>query len=115
MDKTNETAKADSAIEDAVQRSGPRPRPRLGTELEDRLAPTEAKAAAQYASMENMATKLHALADEIDLDEDDLLPLYTEDDDAVPQAVDFEDSLVQNIEEVRAQLIRELVTKKPTE
>jgi len=89
----------------------------LGTELEDRLAETEARSAAQYASMESKTDELNRIADEIELTVDDMLPIEVDDDDsdAVPQAVDFEDSLVQNIEEVRAQLMRDLVTKKKTE
>jgi len=85
--------------------------------LEDRLAETEARSAAQYASMESKTDELNRIADEIELTVDDMLPIEVDDDDsdAVPQAVDFEDSLVQNIEEVRAQLMRDLVTKKKTE
>ena len=101
-------------IEDAVQRSMPRnTRPRLNTESEAALASTESKAAAQYASMENITQKLHDLADdlEIELSEVDLIP-DDEPRDALPEIVDFEDSLVHNIEEVRAQLIKDLKPDK---
>ena len=112
MDKT----KADDLIANAVYRSGPRHRPRLGTELEDRLAETEARAAAQYASMESKTDELNRIADEIELANDDALQVGApEDATAVPRAVDFEDSLVQNIEEVRAHLIRDLIIKKKAE
>lgn len=120
MVKDKTTDKADDPIEDAVQRSGLRPRPRLGTELEERLASTEVKAAAQYASMENMAARLHNLADEIELTDDDLVPIDEAEASAIPEPVDFEDSLVSNIEEVRAQLNKGLSDQsaahtKPTE
>lgn len=95
----------DDRIAAAVQRSMPRERPRLTTEMEVKLADTEHRAAAQYASMEEMTRRLHETADaidqgEIELSVDDL----EEVDDATPEPIDFEDSLVQNIEIVRAQL-----------
>lgn len=99
-------------IEDAVQRSMPRnTRPRLCTEAEAALASTESKAAAQYASMESITQKLHDLADEIELSDDDLIP-DDEPRDALPEVLEFEDSLVHNIEEVRAQLIKDLKPDK---
>lgn len=92
----------DDRITAAVQRSMPRAeRPRLTTEIEIKLADTEHRSAAQYASMEEMARRLHDVADEIELTDGDLEEI---DDRAIPEAIDFEDSLVQNIEIVRAQL-----------
>jgi hypothetical protein len=103
----DKTTKHDDHIASAVQRSMPREgRPRLGTELEEKLSGVEHRAAAQYASMEDFARRLNSFADGIDSGEIELSSEDIEIVEAVPDETEFEDSMVHNIEDVRAKLLQ---------
>lgn len=55
-----------------VERSRPNPdRPRLSKEIEDKLEPVEARTAACFAGMEELAYRYRQAALEIDLEEDE--------------------------------------------
>ena len=125
-----------------VARSLPsKTRPRLATEAEERLAPLEHAAAAQYASMETFEHHFNKLAEDIEREHQDALDaeartkqayelasltaraaelaqaslvadLHEEDmnadndDSAIPEDGDWEDSLVHNVSDLRAQMVK---------
>ena len=82
-------------VAQTTQRSLPNPkRPRLTTDIEDRLAAVDRRDAAKYASMETLAHQFDVLAKAID-------------SSGVPEEVwDDDDSLVHHIEQTRAKLIK---------
>ena len=85
-------------VASTVQRSMPNPnRPRLSTATEDRFAECDRKSAIQYAKMETQTHLLNRLADEIDADAD-------VSDNAVPDVEIKDDSLVNEVKELRASL-----------
>lgn len=72
----------------AVLRSAPSPtRPRMKTETEVRLAPVDAKSAALYAMQEDLVDKIRATAADME--------------SSVPVELEFEDSAVHHIEDLR--------------
>lgn len=74
-------------------------RPRLKTDCEERLAAVDRRDAAKYASMETLTHQFNAVADRMQAEEQ-------EERDAIPQSdEEWEDSMVHNIEAVRAKLV----------
>jgi hypothetical protein len=82
-------------VAQTAQRSLPsRKRPRLNTDIEDRLADVDRRDAVKYASMETLTHQFNSLAEAIDAD-------------GVPEERDDfnDDSLIHHIEVTRAKLI----------
>lgn len=92
-----------SFVAETCQRSLPNPnRPRLSTASEARLAEVDRKDAVKYASMETIIHQLNGVADALDADAQSEVP--PRDLSAIPEDGEWEDSMVHNIEEARAQL-----------
>jgi hypothetical protein len=82
-------------------------RPRLSTATEERFAEVDRRDAAKYASMETLTHKFCQLADELEADDEaERAAAITPPAGTVVEKWEEEDSMVHNIEDVRAKLVR---------